>query len=158
MHQNAIHAREAALKKHEWVGFHDDSRVKLLYGPEGAKVWLALRQIRGSTSPSWRRRQREPEGDLPAFATLTHAKTSDLEAARTLNLPRHSIVVCDRGYIDYAWFHSLTKRRLFFVTRALKDMDAQAIERHAVPKASGVTLDETIQLNGKKPRALGKGQ
>ena len=42
-------------------------------------------------------------GHLPAFMTVTDARTSDIEAARALRLPKGSIVAADRAYMDFAW-------------------------------------------------------
>ncbi len=95
------------------------------------------------------------DGYLPAFAAISEAKLSDIAAARTLNLPRSSIVVCDRGYIDYAWLDSLGRRGIFFVTRAHRDIDATTVEEHRLPEGSNLLFDQSIRLNGKKPRSLG---
>jgi putative transposase len=94
-------------------------------------------------------------GYLPAFVTVTASKTGDVEAARTLNLPRGSIVVFERGYNSYSWFKSLSDRGIGFVTRPHRDMDASVTERHDIPLGSGVLADQTIELNAKKPRELG---
>ncbi|MFP4596483.1 IS4 family transposase [Ralstonia sp.] len=94
-------------------------------------------------------------GYLPAFVTVTPSKTGDVEAARTLNLPRGSIVVFDRGYNSYSWFKSLNDRGIGFVTRPHRDMDATVTERRDIVAGSGVLADQTIRLNAKKPRQLG---
>lgn len=95
------------------------------------------------------------QGLLPAFATVTHGHTSDLAVARTLNLPKGSILVCDRGYYDYAWFKSLTEQGIFFVTRLKKDAVHQVTKRRTVDRTSGLTCDQTIQLTGVKPAKIG---
>jgi len=89
------------------------------------------------------------------FATITHSHTSDLEVARSLNFPQGSIVTCDRGYLDYAWFKTLTGKGIFFVTRPKKDAIYRVVERHRVNKNTGVTSDQTILFNGVKPRKIG---
>ena len=40
------------------------------------------------------------EGYLPTFVRVTNGKTSDIEAARALTLPKGSIVAADRTYVD----------------------------------------------------------
>ena len=40
------------------------------------------------------------EGYLPTFVRVTNGKTSDIEAARALTLPKGSIVAADRAYVD----------------------------------------------------------
>ena len=47
------------------------------------------------------------EGYLPTFVRVTNGKTSDIEAARALTLPKGSIVAADRAYVDFAWIDSL---------------------------------------------------
>lgn len=97
----------------------------------------------------------DQQDNIPAFATITHSHTSDLEVARSLSFPRGSIVTCDRGYLDYAWFKTLTGKGIFFVTRPKKDALYRVIERHSVNKNTGVTSDQTILFNGVKPRKIG---
>ena len=94
------------------------------------------------------------QGHLPAFAALTHGHTADLAVARTLQFPTASIVVCDRGYLDYAWFKSLTEKSIFIVTRPKKDAVYQVKQRHRVNRKQGITSDQTILFDGVKPRQI----
>lgn len=91
-------------------------------------------------------------GLLPAFATITHGRTSDIAVARSLTLPKGSIVVCDKGYDDYSWFTALTKQGVFFVTRQKKDARYKVIERRAVRRSEGLICDQSIELTGQKSR------
>lgn len=93
-------------------------------------------------------------GMIPAFATLTDSHASDLSVARTLNLPKGSVVVFDRGYFDYAYFKSLDEAGVFFVTRPRKNAQATTVAHHAVPSDSAVLADQTIRLTGTKPRQM----
>lgn len=94
-------------------------------------------------------------GCLPAFAAITHGHASDLSVARSLQFPPSSIVVCDRGYLDYAWFKSLTEKGVFIVTRPKKDALYKVKQRHRVNRKQGVTSDQTILFDGVKPRQIG---
>lgn len=94
------------------------------------------------------------EGQLPAFAAITHGHASDLSVARTLSFPAASIVVCDRGYLDYAWFKSLNDNGVFIVTRPKKDAVYKVIQRHRANKNQGITSDQTILFDGVKPRQI----
>lgn len=87
-------------------------------------------------------------GYLPAFATVTEGKTADIDVARTLTFPKGSIVVCDKGYTDYAWYKSLTEKGVFFVTRQRTNAKYRVIERRCVDKATGLSCDQTIVLTG----------
>ena len=56
--------------------------------------------------------------------------------ARTLEWPPGSIVVMDRGYVDYRFLDSLEDRGVFFVTR-LKDRAIFSVEAElSAPKAT----------------------
>jgi len=89
-------------------------------------------------------------GYLPTFLSITDGKTHDITAGRALTLPRHSMVVFDRGYNDYAWFNRLNSEDIFFVTRMKKKTRYRVIERRAVDKSKGLTCDQTIELTGPK--------
>lgn len=90
------------------------------------------------------------DGLIPAFLTITDGKTHDITAARLLQLPKHSIVVMDRGYNDYSWFNHLNKGDISFVTRLKKKAKYRVIERRSVKKYQGVTSDQTIEFTGSK--------
>jgi putative transposase len=90
------------------------------------------------------------DGYLPAFMTASEARQHEIIKARSLHLPKGSIVAMDLGYIDYAWFRSLTKQGTFFVTRQKKNADYRVVKRQAVDKKSGVTSDQLIELSGPK--------
>lgn len=94
-------------------------------------------------------------GYLPAFATVTEGKTSDIEVGRMLDFPRGSIVVFDKGYTDYKWFKHLTDRGIFFVTRIRKNAIWRVEARHPVDRRTGVTSDQLITLTGVKSQKLG---
>lgn len=94
------------------------------------------------------------QGHLPAFATITDSHKSDLSVARSLSFPKGSIVVCDRGYLDYAWFKSLIENGVFIVTRPKKDAVYRVIERHSSNRKQGITSDQTILFNGVKPSKI----
>ena len=67
---------------------------------------------------------------------------------RTLEFPRGSIVAIDRGYNDYAWYHQLTERGIFFVTRLKSNGKSRVIHRLPVLADKGLTSDHTIEFTG----------
>jgi hypothetical protein len=84
------------------------------------------------------------DGFLPRVAVITDGKRSDIRVARTLRFEPGTIVVMDRGYVDYAWFGQLTQEGVVFVTR-LKDKAAyHVIETRQPPAHSHVRRDEII--------------
>jgi putative transposase len=91
-------------------------------------------------------------GYLPAFATITDSRSSDLTVARTLHLPKGSIVVCDKGYDDYSWYTALTNQGVYFITRQKRGARYRVVERRSVNRSQGLICDQTIKLSGKKSR------
>lgn len=89
-------------------------------------------------------------GYLPAFATITDSHTADIAVARTLRLPRGSIVVCDKGYDDYSWYTALTKHGIFFISRQKRGAKYKVVERRPVNRSQGLLCDQTIALTGRK--------
>jgi len=93
------------------------------------------------------------DGGIPAFMTMTDGKTHEIIEARELRLPSGSMVVMDRGYLDYSWFKHLTEQGIFFVTRSRKNLRYRVLERHPVNKSQGLRADQRIRLTGQKSKA-----
>jgi len=89
-------------------------------------------------------------GCIPAFATITDSKMSDSNYAKTLKLPKGSIVVFDRGYNDYSWYKSLDLQGIFFVTRQRSNAKYRVITRNTIDKSSNVTSDQVIRYTSKR--------
>jgi hypothetical protein len=85
------------------------------------------------------------DGMIPAFASVTQSKVSDMAQARYLAFPRGSVIVFDKGYNSYGWHNNLTEKGILFVTRIRGNAQYRVLKRHAVNKCSGVTSDQTIK-------------
>jgi putative transposase len=92
------------------------------------------------------------DGYLPAFVHITTAKVADVTIARLLKLPAGSIIVMDRGYVDFSLFSQLHTENIQFVTRMKKGMRYKVVERRDGNRAQGVTSDQTIQFTGAKAK------
>jgi hypothetical protein len=84
------------------------------------------------------------DGYLPSFAVVTDGKSADITVARTFQFDPGSVVVFDRGYIDYAWFRTLTERGVWFVTRLKKNAHFTVVETRKPPK--GVISDQVVDV------------
>ena len=87
------------------------------------------------------------DGYLPVYAHVSEGNVPEIEIARALSLPKGSIVVMDRGYIEHKLFSRWTKEAIHFVTRLKEDADFMVLEDRPVPKGSYVTKDQLICLN-----------
>ena len=84
------------------------------------------------------------DGYLPSFAVVTEGKHSELKVARSLHFEPGTILVIDRGYIDYEWFASLTRREIWFVTRMKENAAYKVKAEFAVPQNRNVLKDQLI--------------
>ena len=90
-------------------------------------------------------------GNIPEFLTITDGKCSDITAAkRDFNFMPDSIIVFDKGYIDFKWLYSLNDKEVFFVTRSKKNMAYEVIGQHEFIEGTGVISDEIIRLTASK--------
>ena len=91
-------------------------------------------------------------GHLPSFVSVTEGKTGDVKVARTWTFPKGSVVVADRAYVDFKWFHQLQTRGVTFVTRLKRGVRYRVTRRHEVREGTGVLEDETIELTSARGR------
>lgn len=84
------------------------------------------------------------DGYLPTYALVTDGKTADLTVAQQLALPKGSVVVLDRGYIDYEMFERWCAEGIFFVTRLKENAYCIATEHRSVPEHSTILSDDLI--------------
>jgi hypothetical protein len=86
------------------------------------------------------------QGYLPQFVVITPGKTQEIEVARRLRFQPGTLVIFDRGYVDYTWFERLTRQKIFFVTRLRSDAHYRVLERRPLPQRGSIRRDEIIQL------------
>jgi hypothetical protein len=86
------------------------------------------------------------EGYLPCFAVITDGKTSDVAVGRTLRFEKGTIVVMDKGYVDYSWWKQMADDGVYFVTRLRQDLQYEVVAERAVPQNSNVRRDVDIVI------------
>ena len=114
--------------------------------------WASFRQTKGGIKMH---ALYDHDGHIPAFATVTDAKTHESRVAKALELPKGSIVVFDKGFINYSWFRTLGEKGIFFVSRLKQNAVFKLLERRQVNRKTGVTSDHIIGVAAKgKPLRL----
>jgi len=109
--------------------------------------WASFRQTKGGIKMHT---LLDHGGHIPAFATVTDANTHESRVAKTLELPKGSIVVFDKGFINYPWFQTLGAKGVFFVTRLKQNAAYKLLERRPINRETGVTSDHIIEVGGPK--------
>lgn len=89
------------------------------------------------------------DGYLPVFAHITEGCVHEVNIVRGMTFPRGSIVVMDRGYVDYALFFKWTVQdEVYFVMRLKSNAVYTVIESNTVPVGGKVVRDEMIMFSG----------
>lgn len=107
--------------------------------------WAKFRQTKGAVKLHL---LLEHEGYLPVFAHVTYGKVHEVNIAKRLSFPKGSIVVMDRGYVDYALFAEWTEDGVYFVTRQKDNADFRVIRRNPIPMRGSILKDQIIELEG----------
>lgn len=87
--------------------------------------------------------------NLPCFVRLSEGKRSDKSFMPRLTLPRHSIIVMDKGYNSYTQFRQWTQQHITWVTRLNERARFGVLQSREVSLTSrqaGVVEDTLIQL------------
>lgn len=90
----------------------------------------------------------EHDGYLPSMAVITDGRTSDIQVARGLRFEPGTVLVLDRGYVDYSWFDQLTRQGVFFVTRLKHNAVYDLVEARPIPAKGRFLSDDLIRLKG----------
>ena len=91
---------------------------------------------------------------LPAFAIVDTAAQHDNTRARELcaGLREGEIAVLDKAYVDFEHLFDLTRRGVFWVTRAKENMSCHVRKRLIRKARGGILRDDLIVLTGPKSK------
>jgi Transposase DDE domain/Domain of unknown function (DUF4372) len=83
---------------------------------------------------------------IPSLIVLTDGKAGDITTGRDMDLSyleKGSIVVFDRGYVDFRWWRYINEQGLFFVSRTKRNSGLLVVGQHTEPKGT-VLADEYV--------------
>jgi hypothetical protein len=86
------------------------------------------------------------DGYLPTVAVITEGRVADVRVARELRFEPGTILIMDRGYVDFAWFDRLTAQGVFFVTRPKTGMAYEVVEHRKIDVNRNLLSDQIIEL------------
>lgn len=91
------------------------------------------------------------DGNLPAYVNITDGKTADNKGAYDIPLLRHSVIVADRFYNDFALLNIWDSNELYFVIRHKKNLKFIPIKENELSEKRNqhILKDEIIELTGK---------
>lgn len=85
-------------------------------------------------------------GYLPEAMVITTGAYSELTVARRRRYAKGTILILDRGFIDFDWFAQLDRNGVFFVTRIKSDTRYEVVEQRSVTGPRGIISDDRIRL------------
>ena len=91
-------------------------------------------------------------GYLPEAFVITTGSYSELTIARRQHYKRGTVLIMDRGLIDFRWLRRLDESGVFFVTRIKTDTRYEVLEDAPVPEGKHIVSDQTIRLTSKQSR------
>jgi hypothetical protein len=86
------------------------------------------------------------DGYLPTALVVTEGQRHEVTVARQQTFAPGTILILDRGYINYAWFAELTAAGVFFVMRLKRDAAYDVVQAQPLPQTGGIVADEWIAL------------
>jgi len=89
---------------------------------------------------------------LPEAMVITTGKYSELTIARRRRYARGTVLVMDRGFLHFPWFHQLDQDGVIFVTRMKTQIPYDVVESRPVRSGKGVLSDQLIELTSKQSR------
>jgi len=90
-------------------------------------------------------------GYLPEAMVITTGKYSELTVLRRRQYARGTILVMDRGFVDFGWFGELNQNGVVFVTRIKTDTRYEIVEHRPVA-GNGIISDDVIRLTSPQTR------
>jgi hypothetical protein len=106
--------------------------------------WAVYRQTKGAVKLHL---LLDHDGYFPVFAQVTDGLTHEVKIAQSLSFPKGSIVVMDRGYVDYTLFARWKEEGVWFVSRQKGNANYTVIEERPVPTHRSIVADQLIALN-----------
>lgn len=93
------------------------------------------------------------EGCWPSYAVVTDGSQHEVTVARRMSFEPGTVLVFDKGYVDYDWWGQLCSGEVTFVTRLKSNAVYEVIEERPLPQHRNVIADQVIRLSG--PAAQG---
>ncbi len=85
-------------------------------------------------------------GNIPSFIHISDGKLHEVNALDLIPLEAGAFYIMNRGFLDFARLHAITRASAFFVIRGKSNLKCRRIYSHPVNKATGIVCDQTILL------------
>lgn len=91
---------------------------------------------------------------IPDKLIFSNAKCHDRTKMDELMTEKHTIYICDKGYVDYKKFDTYTQNNIYFVSRLkdnakinlIEELPVTYSEENLLPKGSTILFDKKVRL------------
>jgi len=90
------------------------------------------------------------QSSIPVFIDITAASIHEVNLLDQLFLEPGTILIMDRGYLDFERLYKLNTKSVYFIIRAKKNFKYRRVYSHKTDKSCGVQCDQIIKLTGYK--------
>jgi hypothetical protein len=90
-------------------------------------------------------------GYLPEALVITTGTYSELTIARRQHYSKGTILVMDRGFLHFGWFHQLDQNGVYFVTRIKSDTRYEVVEHRSV-SGENIISDDLVRTTSRRSR------
>jgi hypothetical protein len=91
-------------------------------------------------------------GNIPTFIHISDGKMHEVNVLDILTPEAGSFYIMDRGFTDFARWHSLHQAQAFFVIRGKSNLLFHRLYSRPVDKATGLRCDQTVTLTALKAK------
>jgi hypothetical protein len=90
------------------------------------------------------------DGCMPKYVYMTEGKRADVKHANYMLLPSSSVIVADRGYIDFKMLFRWMKEKIIFVIKLKDAIKYEQVKEFPLPeeRCQHILKDEKIRLTG----------
>jgi hypothetical protein len=113
--------------------------------------WATFRRRKGAVKLHF---TLDHDGYLPTVLVITEGHRHDVTVPRHQTFAAGTVLVFDKGYLDYAWLAELHRAGVLFVTRIRANTQYHVTTTRPVPTRGGILSDDEIALDG--PRSQQK--
>lgn len=96
------------------------------------------------------------DGCMPKYVHMTEGKKADVKHANYMLLPEGSVIVADRGYIDFKMLYGWKTEKITFVIKLKDSIKYDQVEEFSLPEQRDqhILKDEKIKLTGVDTKEL----
>lgn len=97
------------------------------------------------------------DGRLPVFMEISDGKIHESKKAKSFSFLKGSVVVMNRGYVDFQWMNILNSNGNFLVTRSKVSMKYSVVKSYQSDSMleSGILKNQVITLSGESAKRYG---